>query len=119
VARNGCKAPRRMGASKEALSLGWDTVEPRARAANDADEVVTSRSGSRRSNMKSCGELEIETWRGRTGLIGVNPKGVARSSQIHKICGGEEDEHKELDEHDEHDTQIKGKLIGQRCPIFR
>jgi hypothetical protein len=27
--------------------------------------------------------------------------GVARSSQIDEICGGEEDEH---EEHDEHDT---------------
>jgi hypothetical protein len=31
-------------------------------------------------------------------LIGVDPLGVARSSRIHEICGGEEDEHKEHDE---------------------
>jgi hypothetical protein len=36
-------------------------------------------------------------------LIGVDPKGVARSSQIHEICGRKEDEH------EEHDTQIEGK----------
>jgi hypothetical protein len=39
-------------------------------------------------------------------MIGVDPKGVARSSQIHEICGREEGEHEELDEHD---TQIEGK----------
>jgi hypothetical protein len=39
-------------------------------------------------------------------LIGVDPLGVARSSRIHEIYGGEEDEH---EEHDEHDTQIEGK----------
>jgi hypothetical protein len=36
-----------------------------------------------------------------------DPLGVARSSRIHEICGGEEDEH---EEHDEHDTQSEGKL---------
>jgi hypothetical protein len=35
--------------------------------------------------------------------------GVARSSRIHEIYGGEEDEHEEHDKHDEHDTQIEGK----------
>jgi hypothetical protein len=39
-------------------------------------------------------------------LIGVDPLGVARSSWIHEICGGEEDEH---EEHDELDTQIEGQ----------
>jgi hypothetical protein len=42
-------------------------------------------------------------------MIGVDPLGVARSSRIHKIVAGEEDEHEEHDEHDEHDTQIEGK----------
>jgi hypothetical protein len=36
-------------------------------------------------------------------LIGVDPLDVARSSWIHEIYGREEDEH------EEHDTQIKGK----------
>jgi hypothetical protein len=44
-------------------------------------------------------------------MIGVDPKGVAQSSQIHEICGGEEDEH---EEHDEHDTQIEGKHTHTR-----
>jgi hypothetical protein len=45
--------------------------------------------------------------------------GMARSSRIHEICGGEEDEHEEHDEHDEHDTQIEGKHTHTRytsCP---
>jgi hypothetical protein len=36
-------------------------------------------------------------------MIGVDPLGVAQSSRIHRIYGGEEDEH------DENDTQIEGK----------
>jgi hypothetical protein len=40
--------------------------------------------------------------------------GVARSSRIHEIYGGEEDEYEEHDEHDEHDTQIEGKLTHTR-----
>jgi hypothetical protein len=50
-------------------------------------------------------------------VIGVDPLGVARSSWIHEICGWEEDEHKE---HDEHDTQIDGQThthnIHAGCP---
>jgi hypothetical protein len=42
-------------------------------------------------------------------LMRDDPLGVARSSQIHEICGGEEADHEEHDEHEEHDTQIKGK----------
>jgi hypothetical protein len=42
-------------------------------------------------------------------MIGVDPLGVARSSWIHEIVAGEEDEHEEHNKHDEHDTQIKGK----------
>jgi hypothetical protein len=38
-----------------------------------------------------------------------DPLGVARSSRIHEIYGGEEDEHEEHHEHYEHDTQIEGK----------
>jgi hypothetical protein len=44
-------------------------------------------------------------------MIGVDPLGVARSSRIHEICDGEEDE---LEEHDELDTQIEGKLKHTR-----
>jgi hypothetical protein len=44
-------------------------------------------------------------------MIGVDPLGVARSSWIHEICGGEEDEH---EEHDEHDPQIEGKHTHTR-----
>jgi hypothetical protein len=40
--------------------------------------------------------------------------GVARSSRIHEIYGGEEDEHEEHDEHNENDTQIEGKLTHTR-----
>jgi hypothetical protein len=40
-----------------------------------------------------------------------DPRGVARSSRIHQIYGGEEDEH---EEHDEHDEQIEGKLTHTR-----
>jgi hypothetical protein len=48
---------------------------------------------------------------------------VARSSWIHEICGGKEDEHEEHDEHDEHDTQIEGKQththkIHTGCPCW-
>jgi hypothetical protein len=52
-------------------------------------------------------------------LIGVDALGVARSSRIHEIYGGEEDEHEEHDEHDEHNTQIEGKhthKIHTGCP---
>jgi hypothetical protein len=37
-----------------------------------------------------------------------DPLGVARSSRIHEIYGGEEDEH------EEHDEQIKGKHTHTR-----
>jgi hypothetical protein len=40
-----------------------------------------------------------------------DPLGVARSSRIHEICAGKEDEHKE---HDEHDTQIEGNHTHTR-----
>jgi hypothetical protein len=50
-------------------------------------------------------------------MIGVDPKGVARSSRIHEICGAEEDEH---EEHDELDTQIERQThthkIHTGCP---
>jgi hypothetical protein len=53
-------------------------------------------------------------------MIGVNPKGVAQSSWIHKICGGGGDEHEEHDEHNELDTQIEGQThthkIHSGCP---
>jgi hypothetical protein len=52
-------------------------------------------------------------------LMRGDPLGVARSSRIHEICGGEEDEH---EEHDEHDTQIEGQThthkIHTGCPSW-
>jgi hypothetical protein len=50
-------------------------------------------------------------------MIGVDPLGVARSSQIHEIFGGEEDDHEEHDEHDERNTQIKGKHTHTRYTL--
>jgi hypothetical protein len=40
--------------------------------------------------------------------------GVARSSWIHEIYGGEEDEH---EEHEEHDEQIEGKHTHTRYTL--